>query len=246
MATTGPKVSSCMIIMSCFTSVNTVAGKKFPLALPRTSASQSFFAPLAKASSTCLLTICRCMSETMGPNLEAGSVPSPATKALALSWTFASKSAFTESSMYTRSIPQHTWPQLYKDHVTASSAAVSRSESAKMTIGSFPPSSRTRRLSELLQASMMRRPVAEEPVMATIAISGWATKHLPTSPSPWQSSTQPTGRTFCNGSSTLAPVNGATSLGLTTTVLPAARAGNANIKISAAGKFQGEQIKMMP
>ncbi len=66
--TTGPKISSCMIRMSCVTPVSTVGAMKWPLK-PGTSTGppQRRVAPAAIASSTSSHTSSYCSRETIGP-----------------------------------------------------------------------------------------------------------------------------------------------------------------------------------
>mmetsp|Transcript_78115 Transcript_78115/g.198510 ORF Transcript_78115/g.198510 Transcript_78115/m.198510 type:complete len:254 (+) Transcript_78115:882-1643(+) len=113
-------------------------------------------------------------------------------------------------------------------------------------MGSLPPNSKTRRFKVLLQLSMIVLPVAEEPVIAHMATSGCCTRAPPTTPSPCTRLATPEGNTAMSASITFAPVIGATSDGLTTTVFPATSAGMASNKSSSAGKFQGAQIETTP
>mmetsp|Transcript_15458 Transcript_15458/g.49408 ORF Transcript_15458/g.49408 Transcript_15458/m.49408 type:complete len:254 (-) Transcript_15458:2-763(-) len=112
--------------------------------------------------------------------------------------------------------------------------------------GSFPPNSSTSGFSPPAQADMMRLPVAEEPVIATMSTSGDSTSRCPTAPSPCTSPTSPEGRPACSASTAAWPERGATSDGLTTTAFPAASAGMASTRISSTGKFQGAQIATTP
>ena len=65
---TGPKISSFMIRISCVTPVSTTGAMKLP-SIPSTSVGPpvSFVAPLSTASSTSSVTIFACSSEIMGP-----------------------------------------------------------------------------------------------------------------------------------------------------------------------------------
>ena len=65
---TGPKISSFMIRMSCVTSVSTTGAMKLPfMPLTLVGPPVSFLAPLLTASSTRSVTIAACSSETIGP-----------------------------------------------------------------------------------------------------------------------------------------------------------------------------------
>ena len=81
---TGPKISSRMIRMSCVTSVSTVGAMKWPLK-PGTSRGppHSRFAPEAIASSTSSHTRSYCSLETIGPISVVHSSGSPTVSALA-------------------------------------------------------------------------------------------------------------------------------------------------------------------
>mmetsp|Transcript_6523 Transcript_6523/g.22310 ORF Transcript_6523/g.22310 Transcript_6523/m.22310 type:complete len:271 (+) Transcript_6523:682-1494(+) len=247
MATTGPKVSRRLISASWGTSESTVAGKKLPLAEAPSlmSARHTMRAPASSAEATWALTRSRWRAETSGPMRAASSAPSAATYALAFSAQRASNLSLASSATYTRSTEQHTWPQLKREKATASSAALSRSASEKTTIGSLPPSSRTRRLREGAQSAMICLPVAEEPVMATMSTSP-CTRALPTTPSPCTSSSTPAGSADWSAFATSAPTSGVTSEGLSTTALPAARAGRVRRRGSSAGKFHGEHTATTP
>ncbi|MCY1559544.1 hypothetical protein D9M68_965940 [compost metagenome] len=73
---------------------------------------------------------------------------------------------------------------------------------------------------------MIREPVATEPVRETMRTFGWVTSGSPTlGPRPNTRLTTPAGKSSAMNSASLRAVSGVCSEGLSTTVLPAARAG---------------------
>jgi hypothetical protein len=95
-----------------------------------------------------------------------------------------------------------------------------------MTLADLPPSSRATRLTVPAAISLTRRPARVEPVKDTMSTSGWAAMASPTTgPVPGTRLSTPGGRptSSATSASTYAD-SGATSLGLSTTVQPAASA----------------------
>ena len=79
-----------------------------------------------------------------------------------------------------------------------------------------------------------------EPVNATLSTSGWVTSDMPTSPGPGTMLTVPGGRSACwQTSAKSRALSGVVDAGLSTTVLPAARAGAIFQASISSGKFQG-------
>ena len=99
------------------------------------------------------------------------------------------------------------------------------SASSKTTTGALPPSSRCVRfrLPPALTATAL--PAATEPVMATISGVGCATRLDPVTRSPVTTLSTPVGTCLAMSSASITVVTGVVSLGLITTVLPAASAG---------------------
>ena len=135
----------------------------------------------------------------------------------------------------------HCCPVFTKQPTQAWTAAASRSASANTMLADLPPSSSEAGTSRRPAASATRRPVAVEPVNATTSTPGWSTSGAPVSePEPVTQLTTPGGKpasairsiSFSTGS-------GASSDGLTTTVLPAASAGAKRQSASDSGEFHG-------
>src|SRR3954454_440612 len=116
------------------------------------------------------------------------------------------------------------WPLLLNDPHTAASAAASRSASSSTISASLPPHSISTGVRFCAQAAMTLRPVAEEPVKASLPI-GAVHRAAPVAPRPvtvWKTSGIVTAAANAFASQT--PTPGVYSLGLKTTVLPAASA----------------------
>ncbi len=99
--------------------------------------------------------------------------------------------------------------------------------SSSTTFGDLPPSSSVTRLTLAAASSATRVPPRTEPVKLTMSTSGCRASASPTTgPSPLIMLNTPAGRpTSSTSSANRHAISGATSLGLTTTVQPAARAG---------------------
>ena len=103
----------------------------------------------------------------------------------------------------------------------------SRSASSRMMSADLPPSSRKRRLSVGAPAAMIRRPVAVDPVKEMRSTRGSTTSCSPTR---WSDDgttlTTPAGMSVCSAMSRPIRVafHGVSGAGLTTMVLPVARA----------------------
>ena len=86
----------------------------------------------------------------------------------------------------------------------------------------------------------MARPTSVEPVNATLSTPGCSTSSRPVSPAPVMMLTTPGGRSACwQISANSSAVSGVVSAGLSTTVLPAARAGAIFQASMSSGKFHG-------
>ena len=121
----------------------------------------------------------------------------------------------------------HVWPELRKALPTPSVTACSKLASSRMTLGDFPPSSRATAFTLWDASSLTRLPARVEPVNDTMSTSGWAAMASPTTgPVPVTRLKTPAGRpTSSMISARMNAFSGVTSLGLSTTVQPAARAG---------------------
>ena len=88
---------------------------------------------------------------------------------------------------------------------------------------------------------MTVRPTSVEPVKQTLRTAGWSTKRWPTTlPLPGRICRTPSGSPASSASSPMrSALSGVTSAGLSTTVLPAARAGAKPQPAIAIGKFHG-------
>ena len=103
--------------------------------------------------------------------------------------------------------------------------------------GFLPPSSRATFFTVSAAERMIALPVATPPVNETRSTSGLATRAAPTSaPEPRTRLTTPAGTPASASRSTrIRVLRGVTSLGLSTTVLPAARAGATFQDICSSG-----------
>ncbi len=100
------------------------------------------------------------------------------------------------------------------------------SASSNTITGALPPSSRWVRLSVPVAACRILRPVATSPVTLTIATFGCSTSGWPTlGPRPQITLSTPFGKISAATRASNSDVSGVCSLGLSTTVLPAASAG---------------------
>jgi hypothetical protein len=120
-------------------------------------------------------------------------------------------------------------------------AAACRSASANTTCGDFPPSSRVTLFRFSAAACATARPVAVEPVNATLSTPGCDARCAPVSrDSPVTTLTTPGGKPACSISSANPSVDaGACSDGLITIVQPAASAGASFQVMSSSGEFHG-------
>ena len=143
---------------------------------------------------------------------------------------------------------QQSWPALSRKLIGAEAAAVSRSASAKTMLADLPPSSRVTRLSWSAALRMIPWPTAVDPVKQTLRTSGWVTKRSPTTdPLPGSTVSTPSGMPASSASCPMSiAVSGVSSAGLSTTVLPAARAGASPQPAIGIGKFHGTMTDTTP
>ncbi len=104
-------------------------------------------------------------------------------------------------------------------------AAFSMSASSKTITGALPPSSRCTFFRSEAADFATSMPARTDPVIATICGIGCSTSPRPVSRSPQTTLKTPGGRNSWHSSANRVVDAGVVSLGLRTTVLPAARAG---------------------
>ena len=122
------------------------------------------------------------------------------------------------------------------------------SASANTMFELLPPSSSVTRFTCSAQPAMIFLPTAVEPVKQTLRTSGWVTKRSPTTePLPGRTVSTCSGSPASRASSpSRIAVSGVSSAGLSTTVLPAARAGAKPQPAIGIGKFQGTMMPTTP
>ncbi len=148
------------------------------------------------------------------------------------SWTFSCTSR--------RDPAQQTWPWLKKMPPTMPSTACSIGASSKMMFAALPPSSRVAFLAVPAIDRAMVLPTSVEPVKAILSTSGCSTSAWPVRPSPVTMLTTPAGSSACwQTSAKSRALSGVVSAGLSTTVLPVARAGATFHASMSSGKFHG-------
>ena len=105
------------------------------------------------------------------------------------------------------------------------SAVAARSTSGNTSSGALPPSSRWVRLRSAAATVATSMPARVDPVIETRSVIGCLTRARPVSRSPVRTVKAPSGRNSAAISASRTAVDGVVSAGLSTTVLPAARAG---------------------
>ena len=118
----------------------------------------------------------------------------------------------------------------------------------KDDVGTLAPSSRVTRLTCSAQPAMTRRPTSVEPVKHTLRTATATKIAAPTTlPFPGRICSTPSGSPDSSASSPMrSTLRGVSSAGLTTTVLPAARAGTKPQPAMAMGKFHGTIMPTTP
>ena len=216
--TTGPKISSRMIRMSCVTSVRTVGANHGPSS---TGPPHSSFAPFATASSTSSRTSSNCSFDTIGPISVFQSSGSPTRSFFAPSTTPAVNRSATSRITYTRSIPEHVCPAFANPPHRQPPIAFGRFASASTSCGSFPPSSSTQPFIRSAHASPTPRPTSTEPVKKIFAALD-STSACPTLPPPCTVRTSPSGSPARSNTSRMrSPITGVSDAGFSTTPFPA-------------------------
>eukprot|EP01139_Manchomonas_bermudensis_P006044 Amastigsp_a176310_44.p4 type:complete len:119 gc:universal Amastigsp_a176310_44:867-511(-) len=109
----------------------------------------------------------------------------------------------------------------------------STSQSSNATTGALPPSSRCVRLTSVAAARMACMPVPIDPVTQIMRTRALPVSSAPTeAPNPCTMFTTPAGKSCASLTARRRAVRGVSSLGLSTTVQPAARAG-ASLQLSS-------------
>jgi hypothetical protein len=121
----------------------------------------------------------------------------------------------------------HVCPEFKKQELTVAFVARGKSASSSTTDADLPPSSSATRFTESAARAATRRPARVEPVNETMSTAGWAQSASPTTgPVPETRLNTPLGSPASwTASASRNALSGASSLGFTTTVQPAARAG---------------------
>ena len=120
---------------------------------------------------------------------------------------------------------------------TTAAAAVSGATSSKIRMGFLPPSSRVRLLStpDAPARACTASPVRSEPVNDTRGTSGCATRASPAAAPPGTTLKTPAGSRSSASEAITSGDSGVCSAGLSTTELPAARAGAAFMHVNRVG-----------
>ena len=148
-----------------------------------------------------------------------------------------------------RSVHRHTWPPLVKLDRTEPATAASRSASANTRPAFLPPSSKLTAFTPSAAARMIALPVADSPVNVIASTPGWRVRCSPAEPGPKPCTrlNTPSGTPAAaiTSASSVAEA-GVSSLGLTTTALPQARAGATFQVSSSSGRFHGTMTATTP
>ncbi len=178
----------------------------------------------------------------------SGSVGSPTVHAPTASDNSDRYRSKTVRCTSTRLRAQQSWPALANTPPGVAAAARSMSASSKTIDADLPPSSRVTRLTVPAARAITSRPTSVEPVKATLATPGCSTRRVPTvDPLPTTTWTTPSGIPASRASSaSRRAVSGVASAGLTTMVLPVARAGPTFHEVMAMGKFHGTMAATTP
>ncbi len=186
----------------------------------------------------------------MAPARLAGSSGSPGCQSRALASRRSTNSSWIERSTSKREFAEQTSPWLKKMPKAAFSAARSRSrQSANTRFGLLPPhSSQTCLRLDCAEYRMKYLPTSVEPVNTSASTSGCRPRALPAcSPRPGTTFSTPSGTPASRASSARRRAeNGDCSAGLSTTELPAARAGASFQAAMSSGKFHGTTAPITP
>ena len=140
------------------------------------------------------------------------------------------------------------WPELPMQPKTPPDTAFLRSASSSTMLADLPPNSWATRLTLGAAAWATWMPARVEPVNDTMSMPGWPEMAAPTvSPLPLTTLKTPAGRPAASRISVNSmALKGATSLGLSTMVQPAASAGATLMAIWLTGQFQGVMKPQTP
>ena len=174
-----------------------------------------------------LRTRSRCWAEASGPSRVSGARGSPGLNFAAARFAISSACSWRLRGTSMRVHAEQVWPAFKKALETETPTALSKSASSRMTLADLPPSSSATRLIVPAASSATRRPAAVDPVSEIMSTRGWRTRASPNGgPRPVTRLNTPGGSpASCTTSARMNAVSGATSLGLSTTVQPAASAG---------------------
>mmetsp|Transcript_668 Transcript_668/g.2610 ORF Transcript_668/g.2610 Transcript_668/m.2610 type:complete len:299 (-) Transcript_668:252-1148(-) len=246
---TGPKISSCAMVISSLTSANTVGSMKNPWE-PKRDPPARTVAPSRLPAAMYPRTLSSCARSTCGPcgHADASSVraagcqPGTTGRDSAIRAAFSQNSSYFDASTKMRELAQQHCPALRNRPTCATSTALAMSACSVTMSGLFPPSSRDTRRKRGVSAHAFRTsvPTAVLPVKAILSRSSCATSIFPASSSPGSTLTTPGGKpASIMSSAILLAERGVWGAVLSTTVHPAASAGESFHAAVVCGKFQG-------
>ncbi len=160
-----------------------------------------------------------------GPYSTSASEGGPVRVPRACSASASAKSSATRGATSTLVAAVQSCPALKYPAIATASAVPSISASSNTITGAFPPSSRCTRLRSVAPDAATSMPARVDPVIDTMAGVLCATSARPVSRSPQMTFSTPGGRNSAAISASRTVLTGVVSLGLSTTVLPAAMAG---------------------
>ena len=165
----------------------------------------------------------------MQPMSVAGSSGMPMRMVSVSDTTRSTTSEAMEACISSRLVAPQLWPptRAKLEPFTTAAAATEGSTSPKITMGFLPPSSKVTLLStpEDPAAACTASPVGSDPVNEMRGTPRWATRAAPASAPPLTTLSTPAGSKSAAREATTSGDRGVCSAGLSTTALPAARAG---------------------
>ena len=120
-----------------------------------------------------------------GPSIVPGSAGSPTDTMDTKSTIFCTSVSCAARGTSTRVASAQPWPAWKYAGAATCGATVSRSSASSTMATDLPPSSRCTRFSVFAASSMMRFPVALEPVKLTLSMRGSVTSADAASPTAW-------------------------------------------------------------
>ena len=182
-----------------------------------------------------------CASLTTGPRRVPSANGSPTTSDSAVAFAIATASSWREAGTSMRVGELHDWPLFITQLNVPPPIAAAKSASSSTMFADLPPSSCVTRFTVGAAARATSMPARVEPVNETMSISGCAEMAAPTvGPSPFTRLKTPAGTpASCRISAMIAALSGATSVGFSTIVQPAASAGATLHMIWLTGQFHG-------